>query len=378
MSVCYVCGEHVDAALAIEHFGCHCKAHDTCLQEPINFKHCPAHDGSGVVARRVAAVVHEPRTTDGINYVMQPGQRRAPYKLAQAAAYVPFLGSRFAETVENSKSPAFLLAHHVPIRTIMERNGLGLDHFLRDGIELDDFLTNGYVWNDLLEFEAVAGKRGGVTPLQALCIGLNAQATHFRDYPTALPYEQVRAHAEFEPYDLCESFGLHFPDDGPLECNGDTNWNALHCVKLGLNVDDLLAFGLRYREQYEDLMHELPVRKQQEAARALGFTDAHVKSLISLEAQDEQESYAKAAAAARVPLRAIAKPMPEPEQQPEPETVTSMLRPIVRPNAARPVAAAAPIFQHDTPPPKPRATARTYADKRTSRFDRHGARFVAK
>ncbi len=409
-SSCYLCGEHVEAAFQIEHFGCKCKAHAQCLEEPINYKYCTSHDPTApkVVGSPVRATVRgsggfgpcgaEPRTTDGINWILNPGAWNPEEPTLRKVGAL--ISSRFAETVDNSKRPIYLLRNHVPVRTIMERNGLGMDHFCAKGVTLGDFLDNGYVWDDLMQFEAVAGRRGGVTPLQAVAIGLQAQATHFRDYPTAFPYEVVRAHTGFEPFDLHELFGLKFPDDGPLECAGDTNWNALHCVSFGLTADDLVAMGMQYVEQYEDLMHGLPIKKQQEASKALGFTEQHLKSLVSLQEAAAAAASAAAAMAAQVQTQLRAQPVQQQQQeeevpleeeyvegelveeeQPEPVVAPLPVRRIYQGVRTGPVAidrpaAPVPIFTHRTPPPKPAPAQVPLAQRRAARFDRHGATFV--
>jgi hypothetical protein len=118
---------------------------------------------------------------------------------------------------------------------------------------------------------------------------MRANANHFRDYPDAFPYESVRAHTQMEKGDLCQYFGLTFPHNGPLECRGDQNWNAAQCAKLGLNFNDLVDFGLRYVEQYSDLIVHMTPQQAKHAEMAMGVTPERIAELICLKDQVESQ-----------------------------------------------------------------------------------------
>jgi hypothetical protein len=305
---CSFCGEPAEEALSIRHRECGHLTHADCLDtsKKPNYKKCGACTGENVSLSAIASLspisssLQEPRTIDGIDYVLRPGLKRNANALMRVAAYVPGLGSRVAENVENSTNPEFLLNNKVPVTTIMKRNKLGLDHFLRAGVTLEDFLKNGYTWKDLVQFEDISGRKGPKRALQALCVGLQGNATHFRDYPDAFPYAQVKAHTKCDTKDLEQYFGLTFPPDGPLECMGDQNWSARDCLALGLRMDDLCDLGLMYVEQFQDLLEGLSRHELDSIDAKLGATEAHFKALQSAEVVVPVR-----AAEAAAPVRAI-------------------------------------------------------------------------
>lgn len=235
---CSFCGQTADEALSIRHRACGCMSHVDCLPDPASpSRHCAQHDPNAPVKSDdawptiQAHVSAEPRPLDGVDYVLKPGVKQAPSALKTGITPLPpnsylciflFLSSRvvFAfdfiqsrrrrKDVSESRflvcfciSPLynifseFLLNNGVPIDTIIKRNKLGLQHFLKAGITLDDFLKNGYKWKDLLKFDDIANG-GPERALQALTIGLKASANHFRLYPAAFPVKEVRDHTQFE------------------------------------------------------------------------------------------------------------------------------------------------------------------------------------
>jgi hypothetical protein len=252
--------------------------------------------------------------------------------------------------------PLDLLNHKVPITDVMRKHQLGLDHFLRAGITLEDFLKNGYMWHqDLLQFEDLSGRKGQRRAMQALTIGMRANATHFRDYPEAFPYADVMKHVGLSQADVCRTFGLVFPEDGPLECYGDQRWTAKDCVALGLCMDDLVdAAGLRYKQQYEDLMHGLSRREASAAEKALETRIEHVQALVDLEEPQVLPQVLPQVPAVRLPQQQQV--FYEEETPPPPRRVPL------------PAVAAAAVVQErivHTPPPF-----RTRYEK----FQRHGAK----
>ena len=310
MSDCSFCGELAEESLSIRHRQCGHLTHADCIPAGTkpNFKQCGACTGdyqkpssSGGVdsvgkgggTKKISA---EPRPIDGKDYLLHPGKKTSPHLLSAVTSYLPLVGKKTPETVENSKNPLFLLQNGVPLPTIIKRNELGLQHFAQAGVKLTDFLDCGYTWDDLKMFEDLS-RKGTKRALQALTIGLGATANHFRDYPDAFPFEQVKADTKLQTKDLCVHFGLTFPDDGPLECLGDQNWNASDCVALGVTIDDLSDFGLYYLQQYKDLMRGVSKKDMARSEKALGTTIEHLQGLVDLEQiqRDEEEQLMAAA-----------------------------------------------------------------------------------
>lgn len=297
---CSICTEAVSVDLSVRHRGCGHLTHLECLDPNVQAtpKLCAGCDpssssssSSSFVGGRLkrgteGASINEPHTTDGINYILNPGVKRGASKLKAVASYIPGLASRVVEDVKTSQDPEFLLANRVPLPTIMKVNKLGLDHFLKAGIQMEDFLKNGYTWKDLQVYEAIS-RKGARTCLQAITSGLHATANLFRDYPDAFPFEEVKAQTKLQNSDLCELFGLTFPDDAPLECYGDQQWNALHCVNLGLTMDDLTDFGLTSKQQYEELYATVPKKMIPSCQKKLQVEPSHLGALVDLEAATE-------------------------------------------------------------------------------------------
>jgi hypothetical protein len=282
---CAVCCERADPSLSIRHRQCGHHSHARCLREPVNYKLCGV--CSGEIPERPAAAVAaglfegEPHTTDGIDYVLHPGQKQNRYSVLNLAASI--LSRKKEDSLATTQDFGRLLDNKVKLQVIMERNKLGLDHALQQGITAHDFLKNGYTWNDLLQFEDIS-KKGSKRALQALTTGLKANANLFRDYPDAFPFDKIKEHTKFESKDLCLLFGLYFPENGPLECENDQKWNAQDCVNLGLKIDDLQDFGLCLEQQYIDLMGTLNSKEADKAEAELGTTLEHLKGLKKLNA----------------------------------------------------------------------------------------------
>lgn len=361
---CPVCRKFADIALSIQHEACGHRSHVDCLVEPYDFDNCAACAAPvehAVAQSRAAAAtamaIREPRTTDNINYILNPGRKQPASTIAKVAAWVPGLSARFVETIDNTTNPEFLLRHHVPIQDIMIDHDMGLDHFLKAGVTMDDFLTNRYTWDDLLLFEDISGRRGSSKlPLQAITIGLKANANHFQAYADAFPYEKVRAHTGFQPVELGELFGLYFPEDGsPLQCEGNWDWRARECIEMGLTMDDLCVLGLQYVDQYAALMSGLNAKDVATMQKKLGVKPEHLKALM----EPPQEPVRVVAVAPAPPVR---EHVSEYVREEEPEQIPARMR----------VAAPAPVQVRVHQAPLPRAKLVGPVGN-AKRFDRHGA-----
>lgn len=297
-NLCARCGAFAEEELSIRHRKCAHVTHADCLEldgSKKNYNMCGncsgAYEALPVATKKpdTARVTREPRIVGNRDYVLEPGVRNMGSLVTRVAAYIPGLAHRVAETVETSKNPFFLLQHREPLTDVMIRNGLGLDHYLANGVTMRDFLINGYTWSDLQVFEDIS-KKGPKRALQAISTGLQTSANDFRDYPDALPVQAVQQATQFKRADLCTLFGLTFPDQGAmLECDGNGNWNAADCVQLGLQMTDLMDFGLGYVHQYEELMAGLSQEDAVEAERGLKVSPKHIDALVDLEQEAENQ-----------------------------------------------------------------------------------------
>lgn len=267
MSKCCVCDATAEPAFSIVH-KCGHSTHVDCLWGDPDYKKCATCLGGKSLA------VPEPRTSDGIDYVLYPGNKPVPSVLS----FLPWIGKR---TGDAKPAPLDLLKQHVPIGSIISQHKYGLDHLLREGIDMDDFLMNGYGLDDLFIFEDVS-KKGQRRALQVFSNGLGLTANHLRDYPDRLPIEKIRKITGIENDAICTQFGLNFPDNGSLQCCGDTNWDATHCVALGLDMSDLMGFGLYCTEQYDELFRGLTKKQANKAEIDLNTTAAQLDELVSL------------------------------------------------------------------------------------------------
>lgn len=272
---CATCGRDAPDAFSVKHREC---GHKTCVDcaesTPLNFKKCSRCLGNSEVV--------EPKTQDGIDYVLNPGQKQSPSLLGSALSII----SRKQDMPQ--KSTIDLLKSHIAIPVLMQRHQIGLQHMLRDGIVIDDFLVNDYGIDDLSIFEDIS-KRGPKRSLDAFVRGLGVTANHLRDHPDKLPMDKFSKLTNVTKGQICTHLGLHFPDGGPLMCFNDDNWNAVDCVNIGLTMHDLIQMGLQYNEQYDDLMRDLTVDEQRDAQRALKVTKEHIATLKSFYTEPELE-----------------------------------------------------------------------------------------
>jgi hypothetical protein len=229
----------------------------------------------------------DPHPGDGRDYVLEPGQRT---QATVWSAVTSLIGKR--QNVPAPPSALELLQKRTPIDTMMKKHKMGLHHVLKEGGNVMDFLSNGYTWNDLLKYEDI-GKKGPERAFQTIQ-ALGVSANHFRTFPGQLPWADLKKHMQLDTNNLCENFGLCFTQVGaPLSCDGDdTPWNALDVIKLGINMDDLMSFGMTHVEQYQDLMNGLTRASAQDAERKLKTTIDHLNQLVSFEDDPEQEKHA--------------------------------------------------------------------------------------
>lgn len=298
MASCAVCGGAADPAYSLQHRLCGHSTHADCLPRgegaKPNFKFCNACDAEASGDANASVGTSEPHTNDGIEYWRNPGAPPVAASSASgllSAVFSPFKRAPVAAGAANIKAketPLELLKRRLPLRQIMQLHGYGLDHMLRLGVTMDDFLANGYKWSDLCEFEYIS-KDGPFRCLETLHRGLGLTANHLRDNPDRLPIAAIKAQTDMPTSDFAKRFGLEFAPNGPLQCNGDDNWNALHCVALGLTMEDLIDFGLYRIEQYRDLMRGLTSKERARAERELGVTAEHLESLQEAEPLEASE-----------------------------------------------------------------------------------------
>lgn len=395
--LCSFCQEPADLNLSLEHRQCGGRTHTECLpagQKP-NYKLCSQCTGEYVPLANVAsmdtappsgaAAGREPFPADGVDYVLHPGVwvQETPSALKSITG----LFSRApppVQDIRSSQDPHFLIRNRVPVRDMLRYNKLGLQHLLKAGVTMSELLANDYTWNDLLLYEDI-GRKGPTRAKQALAHGLKTNANHFRDYPDALPFAKVSAHAQLRPFDLCSEFGLSFPltvDErtgvtkyGSLQCHGDERWSARDCVRLGLKMDDLTSFGLTLTQQYEDLLIGLSQPEAAAAERDLSVTLEHMTALCDINAM--------AAAPEPTPAQVVQEPVrqhhpqvvvikeeapqaPPPQAQPQIIVVQASPPPVYEIPVAAPRSVAA--REH-----RPHVVAAPVFKTPTNRFDRHGA-----
>ena len=232
-TVCSLCALKTDPAYSLKHDECKCWSHVTCLKKtgkPIDYDYCPIAlnwvDTSAPILPEV-----EPTPEDGVDYISTPLQDGLFKKLRRGVT---------------SGEMLHLLCQGPskwPIDRLIREKGWGLGHMIQRGATIDDFLINGYDWKQLSCYQDLGskGKDRRIIALQSL----KTSADHFRSYSDALPLAEM----EFGAPELKKYFGLHF--DGMKLCSpASDDWNAEDCVRMGLNMDDLLRLGLQYHEQY--------------------------------------------------------------------------------------------------------------------------------
>lgn len=267
--------------------------------------------GGSVIERPIGAAMtttpdEEPRPPEVRDYVLQPGAHQ-PDRWKSGPSTTAWVASKLGlarETpLEQSQDPYVLLQNQVPVRVMVTRNKVGLQHFCKAGVSMNDFLQCGYTLRDLCEFKDVSGARGKHRALQALAIGLRADANLFRDYPDAFPIEGVRKLTGMENDDICKYFGLSFPHAlAPLQCSQDEGWRASDVIKLGLSIGNLCDFGMETTAQYDALMEGLSEASRADMDRKLGVTAKHRAEWSKIDAAileqqrvQQQEMYPAAA-----------------------------------------------------------------------------------
>lgn len=301
MSDCSVCGKRAQPGFSVTHIQCKHTSHTECNKDNFDPRKCPvclagaavsADATNSSVTTTIGGAVTEPRLFDGRDYVEQPGDPTGPSLirkgLSAVASKIVGGSAKSAKNAPEITSTRDVLNMRLPIKTIWAKHGYGLDHMLRDGILIDDFLRNRYKLSDLSQFQDIS-KEGPRRALRAFAHGLALSASHLKDHPDLLPFDQFKELTQIEPHQIGDVLGLHFPEDGPLQCDGDTNWTAEDCVRLGLSFDDLKELGLQWTEQYQDLMKGIPFSKMERVETQLGVTPEKLARLISLEQLELQE-----------------------------------------------------------------------------------------
>jgi hypothetical protein len=288
---CRICGRQAQPAYSVSFKTCGHAVHTDCVGADVelDFANCPVclrHVEPVANGAAIGSVVgNEPRTHDGIDYVLNPGTKRQGGAVKTVLSWTAskIVGAAAPAAAAPKVTPEELLRQHVPIEDIMRRHRYGLDHMLRDGITIDDFVNNGYSLRDLRKFEDVSA-RGQHRSLQAFTTGLGLCANHLRIYPGLLPVKEFRDLTGISNSQFSTLLGLEFPENSSLECWGNADWNAKDCVQLGLKMEDLMDMGLWLQEQYKDLMVGLSKAEIEQVTRDLGVTMEQYKSLQSLAA----------------------------------------------------------------------------------------------
>lgn len=270
---CVICRQQATAGSSLR-TTCGHWTHNQCMQElgmERNYQQC-----AKCLGLLVNVPIQEPVTPDGRDYVLNPPSLSAMESLRAKAAAM--LGRKTTQT------NAFeLLAHgpyQMPVESIIQEHGLGLQHLIRDGVTIDDFLQNGYTLDDLQHFQDLSGERGPARARQALC-ALKMTADHIRDGD--LPYERLRDEYEIGPREISTLYGLQFPEGGyVLSSPASEEWTAQDVLKMGYSMQDLIDHaGMEYVEQYI----ELQPTAQDEAL--LAATQQHIDSLMTLDPEVE-------------------------------------------------------------------------------------------
>jgi len=279
---CSFCGDTADPAVAFRHRTCGHVSHARCMNAPgvkRDLFNCARVACGGTVIEKSSISVgidEEPRPQEVRDYVLNPGPHQERSGTSTTTWVASKLGLSKEAPLEQSQDPYVLLQNQVPIKTMIMRNKVGLQHICKAGVTLGDFLQCGYTLRDLVEFKDISGSKGKQRALQALAIGLRANANQFRDYADAFPIEGVRHITGMDANAICEYFGLSFPHAlAPLQCQLDAAWRAGDVLKLGLTIDNLCDFGLQTTAQYDVLTDGLSEVSREEVDRRLGVTQRH-------------------------------------------------------------------------------------------------------
>jgi hypothetical protein len=329
MSKCCICNKDVSQGKYLTHRRCEHKTHHQCLAD--HSKKLGRTDESQFMYSKCALCLGEIKSTssarvmnstgggggadarppDNIDYVLNPGAPRAFVGRRLFTQVGAALGLAARETIETTQDPYVLLSadEKVEISDIRTRNKLGMQHFLKDGIRIGNLVPR-YTWDELKEFDELNPKRK-LRSKQTL-VALGVTANHFRDYADFLPYPQIKEELGLSTRDLRDSFQLYFPSaTEPLQCKGSADWNALDCLQMGINADDLTVLGLSTASQYRALMDGLSAPQIADAERSLGMTAEHIQRLVENEQQQfqvvEDEQYVPVA-------QEVAAPPPAPQQ----------------------------------------------------------------
>lgn len=294
MSHCSVCEKPANPAYSITYISCPHTSHAACVSDDVDVEKCTGCLSGKPLSVKTSSNITEPHTEDGIDYVDHPGTK-VKSVLTKVASYMPSI----RKVAPVKATPEELLKKRVPIDTIMEKHGYGLDHMLRDGIKIDDFLASGYKWNDLIKFVYIS-QEGTFKSLRTFANGLGLNANHLRDNPHIFPIKEFKDVTDISNGEFHSLLGLEFPPYSSLQCNGDLEWNAKHCMALGLQMSDLIDWGLKYVEQFNDLMSGLTKDEQAKVTIGMNVSDEQLAALVDL---SEHKKLQRAAAAATTNIK---------------------------------------------------------------------------
>ncbi len=374
MANCNICSHPAEPAYSITYINCPCTSHADCVGQDIDVDKC-VNCLAGKPVVETVAVISEPHTEDGIDYVSKPGTKGKSV-LSKIASIIP--GVRKAAPAQPVWTPEQLLKKRVPIDVIMTKHGYGLDHMLRDGITIDDFIINGYKWSDLTKFEYIS-KEGQFKALKTFVDGLKLNANHLKNHPNVFPIEQFKEVTGISNAQYRSLLGMKIPRNNPLQCDNDISWNAKDCVRLGIEMSDLIDWGMYCSAQFNDLMDGLTKNEQEQAMVDLNVTEEHLAQLADFDKKHETSTANVAAAVVAVEsddddssssyvseeivkpkakAAAVAKPKAKPIVVVDSDSDSdSSVEPI-----AAPVPAPAPARRKKVRTPKPKATPVARAD----------------
>jgi hypothetical protein len=255
---CVVCREPVGLGDSIQHKCLH-RTHGLCLRNSLttgekpNFNKCPHCEGKIDVTSQLIPE-HEPSNYNGRDYIENPLTSTSLFSRVKNAT------KGWAKVdKEDTEDLVYLFSlgpKECPIGWLIgKKQDMGLHRMLAEGITIDNLIEGGYTWDDLMVFKDIRG--GGERAIKALG-ALKCDATHFRDFPHVLSFDQVKADTGYlTPRHMVEVFGLYFPDGeemGVVQKPKDTkSWTAQDLVNFGFTHEDLYGAGIEWVEQYEAL-----------------------------------------------------------------------------------------------------------------------------
>lgn len=321
---CSVCNKKAEPAFSVTHRTCGHSTHADCIVGDSVPKLCNAclNPGEKISA---AALIQEPHTKDGVDYVSKPGVKSKGWSSLGVGTAVVSLITR-KPSVPPPKTALELVREGTPILDLFKKYGYGLDHLLKEGVTIDDLLVARYKWDDICMFDDIS-RNGPHRSLDTFVKGLKMTANHLRDNPDRLPFEAFKKLTNLESPHLCTRLGMEFPELDSLQCCDDKEWSAKDCVRFGLTMDDLISFGLNAEEQYISLMKGLTQKEREEAEKRLGVTEKHLSGLRNL-AQEEKEVAV---------VQFIQEEQEEKEEEEEEEEIVEPPKRVAKPKPVKPL-----------------------------------------